>query len=378
MRRGQRKRPTVAVTTAIAFAVCSGCAQAARDPVPPAADTRPAQSQSATDSRPAQSSTALQKLVSDDTAPGCAAAVGERGEVIWQEARGLADIDAGTKITAQTVFDVASVSKQFTATAVLLAVEAKRVSLDDHVSQHLTGLPPWADRVTVEQLMHHVSGIPNYVTILREQGHPLEQVTNRNLALTAIAGTKLNFRPGSKWEYSNSNYLLLGVMLEKIFDEPLPTLLHRLIFEPLQLGMIASPTGDVPRKARSYHAKAKGAGYELADWHWDVLGSGGVQATPTDLVGWADNYRAKTVGGATLNKRQLAGAEPTGVEDSRYGAGIYAYPDGTLRHGGEYGGFHTVFVVSADRTRALAIACNLAELDASALGNELQSIWLTP
>jgi CubicO group peptidase (beta-lactamase class C family) len=320
----------------------------------------------------------LDILVGREPAPGCSAAVGERGEVVWQGVGGLADVEAGTKITSETVFDIASVSKQFTATGVLLVAAQGRLSLDDPMSKHLTGFPAWADTVTVAQLMHQVSGVPEYIKLLNRRGYSLEEETSRDLAFKAIADVeKLRFRPGSKWEYSNSNYLLLGAILEEVSDQPIPAFLRQQIFDPLQLDMmVATPTVDVPGKARPYRAAAGGTGFEVADWRWDVTGAGGIQSTPADLIRWADNYRARTVGGAELYEQQLAHAAPTDQKTLRYGAGIFLAGDGHLWHAGGFGGFRTHFFVSADRNHSLAVSCNLAEFQVGVLIDQLMSIWL--
>lgn len=329
------------------------------------------------DDRVVRSQRVLNILVGPEPAPGCAAAVGERGQVVWQGVGGLADVEAGTKITSQTVFDIASVSKQFTATGVLLLAAQGRLSLHDPMSKYLTGFPAWADTVTVAQLMHQVSGVPEYIGLLNRQGYSMGEETSRDLAFKAIADVeKLRFRPGARWEYSNANYLLLGAIVEEVSDQPIPVFLREQIFDPLQLDMmVATPTSDVPGKARPYRAAADGTGYEVEDWRWDVTGAGGIQSTPADLIRWADNHRTRTVGGAELYDQQLAGAAPTTQRSLRYGAGIFLATDGHLGHAGDFGGFHTQFMVSADRNHSLAVSCNLTEFEIGVLTDQLVSIW---
>ena len=98
-----------------------------------------------------------------DIEPGCSAAVGERGQVLWQSQRGLAVLQPESPITAATAFDIGSVSKQFTALAAALLAENGRLSLDDTVAEHLDGYPDWAGQVTLSQLVHHTSGIPEII-----------------------------------------------------------------------------------------------------------------------------------------------------------------------------------------------------------------------
>lgn len=330
---------------------------------------------------PSPDRAALSQKVIDDAVtaadgPGCAAAVGHQGAVVWQGAKGVADVETGTPITEATVFDIGSVTKQFTATMILLLVADGGLALDDAVSDHVDGLPAWAGDVTIDQLIHHVSGIPDYIPLLIAEGYPLEGPAERDLALQTIVGvTRLNAVPGTRHEYSNSNYILLGYVIEKVAGAPLADVLADRIFRPLDLGMIMEPTGPVTGKARSYRTAASGSGYEVADWHWDAAGAAGIQSRLADLVAWGDNYRTGNVGGRQLLDLQLAGAVDTGEgEGTQYGAGIFI-EEGALFHLGEYGGFHALLGISADREQAIAVACNLSEIDVNATAVEIAELW---
>jgi hypothetical protein len=153
----------------------------------------------------------------DAESPGCSAAVGGKGKVVWAGVRGLADQSTGSVIATDTVFDIASVSKQFTATALLLLVDAGKLTLNDPLAQRLPELPPWAGTVNVGQLMHQTSGIPDYVGLLEAQGFQFGDRTTEDQALRAVAAMpKPKFAPGSQFEYSNSNYLLLGEIVHRV------------------------------------------------------------------------------------------------------------------------------------------------------------------
>jgi len=335
----------------------------------------------AADTPAARSQLVLDQAVAADL-PGCSAAVGERGVVIWQGVRGMADLETRTPISPDTIFDVASVSKQFTATAALLLADRGELALSDPLSKHLTGLPSWSRTVTLDQLMHQVSGIPDFMDML---GVLPEEETGRERGLQVISEVEfLASKPGSRWKYSNSNYLLLGLVVEQVSGQPLAEFLRENIFGPLQLPMVMGSTSPLPGKAHSYRISSYGD-WEIADWHVDVTGAGGIQTTPEALVRWADNYRTGRVGGKELLKEQLAGAElmdpadttVSGPGGSRYGAGIVSDPDGTLWHDGDYGGFHSEFFVLPDRQRAIAVACNSSGTNIAALRESLTEIWQT-
>lgn len=309
-------------------------------------------------------------------APGCSAAIGFKGRVVWTGVRGIANMSTGDPITTDTVFDIASVSKQFTATAVLLLTERGKLTLDDPLSRYVLGLPPWAATVTLAQLMHQTSGIPDYVGLLQADGYQYSDRTTEDQAMQALAAVpNLEFQPGTKFEYSNSNYLLLGEIVHRASAAPLPQFLDAEIFRPLGLTMVMDPVGQVSDKAVSYE---KGDDeYQATKSVWEQIGDGAIQTTPSQLVYWADNYRTGVVGGPALLDAQLSGAvetEPGGAD--RYGAGIYLKANGMLDHDGTWAGFVTTFRISKDRLKSLAVSCNTDKQDPEALADSLEQLWM--
>ncbi|MCV7077264.1 serine hydrolase domain-containing protein [Mycobacterium szulgai] len=355
---------------ALLLAACGGSPHSA----PPAGSTATATTD--TSGFKARSSQAVLDDAAKDDEPGCSAAVGVEGKIAWTGTRGIADLRTGAKITTDTVFDIASVSKQFTATAILLLAEAGKLTLDDPLSQYVPDMPAWATQVSLVQLMHHTSGIPDYVGLLQEQGYSYGDRTTEAQALQALAGApELVFKPGSRYEYSNSNYLLLGEIVHRVAVQPLPDYLSAEIFKPLDLVMVLDPVARLPAKALSY-TKTEGE-YRLADSAWEQVGDGGIQTTPSQLVRWGDNYRTGKVGGPKLLDAQLAGAvqtEPGGGD--RYGAGIFALANGMLDHDGAWAGFVTAFRVSSDRRTSVAISCNADKQDPEAMAEALGRLWM--
>lgn len=329
---------------------------------------------SATAERAARSLTVLDRAVTKGK-PGCSAAVGISGTVVWSGARGVADLASGEEITADTAFDIASVSKQFTATAVLLLAEAGKLSPADPLADHVAGLPAWARTVTIDQLIHQTSGIPDYIDLLYEAGYTDADRTTNADALKALAKVReLEFAPGSGWEYSNSNYVLLGQVVESVSGATLSAFLNTEIFAPLDLDMVLDPARPVPTLALSY--TQDDAEYAAAPSGWVQTGDGSIQTTPSQLVRWADNYRTGAVGGPALLAAQVDGAAATGSETGeRYGAGIFVGTDGMLEHDGSWAGFVTYFAVSADRSRSVAVSCNTDGQDPTAIAGELAEIW---
>lgn len=305
--------------------------------------------------------------------PGCSAAVGVDGQVVWTGARGVADVASGTPINADTVFDIASVSKQFTATAMLLLAGEGALSIEDRLAMRVPGMPAWAGQVTIGQLTHHTSGIPDYIQVMAEQGHSLQEPATQADAVRVIAGIpRLRFQPGAKFEYSNSNYLLLAEVVRHVSGMPLPDFLRQRVFGPLGLAMVLAPVERIANKATSYN----GAGPQGAESPWEMVGDGGVQSTPSDLVRWADNYRTGKVGGPTLLAAQLADpVESDAGAGLAYAAGIVVAKDGALSHEGSWLGYQTSFEITPDRHTAIAVACNTSSLQPRAMVEQLRGIW---
>lgn len=212
--------------------------------------------------------------------------------------------------------------------------------------------------------------------LLEAQGFAFGDRTTQEQAVRAVAAMpKLTFPPGSQFEYSNSNYLLLGEIVRRVSAEPLPQFLAEQIFRPLGLAMVVDPTGPIPGKAVDYEADSDD--YHATTTGWEQVGDGGIQTTPTQLVRWADNYRTGRVGGAPLLDAQLRGAVPTdpGGGD-KYGAGIFLLANGTLDHDGEWAGFVSAFRVSEDRTTSVAISCNTDEQDPETLAGSIAKLWM--
>ena len=179
----------------------------------------------------------------NDADPGCTVAIGHDGEVVFAEAYGAAHLDPVEPMTADTLVDIGSVSKQFTATAILLLAERGAVDLAASLATYLPALPAWASRPTLSQLLHHQSGIPDYIGLLLDRGASLTGPSTIADALAALGAVPdLEFAPGTRWEYSNSNYFLLSQVVHAVTGQDLGSFLTGEVFAPLALEMVLDPT----------------------------------------------------------------------------------------------------------------------------------------
>ncbi|RSS61050.1 class A beta-lactamase-related serine hydrolase [Streptomyces sp. WAC07061] len=332
------------------------------------------------DDREQRSAEVMRELVPSSDGPGCAAAVGKRGEVVWEDGRGKADLATGRAITPRTVFDMASNSKQFTADAVLLLAGRHRLALDDPLSAFLDHPAAWTRDVTLGDLMRHTSHIPDYQDLLEAKGVKVTDPAGQQEALAAILASRPEQTPGTGFSYSNSNYVLLAHVVERVTGTSFPAFLQQEFFTPLHLRMTLAPAADVPGKATSYDGKD--GSYTPNSSPWRQYGDGSVQTTAGELVRWADNYRTGRVGGRELLAGVTGGAvgvgdvlRPRGIEEGRYGAGVLVLPDGSLVHRGDWEQFHSTFKVSPDRNTAVTVVCNAEPPDGFRAANRLLDIW---
>ncbi len=314
----------------------------------------------------AKSDHAVATLV-NATQPGCSAAVARHGRVVWAGAGGLANLAAKTPDTTSTRFDIASVSKQFTATAILMLQRQGKLALSDPIAKYVDGLPAWGATITLDQLMHHTSRIPDYWVELGKVGIGFTQTADEQTTLNAIRREK-KLDPGTGYEYSNSNYVLLAEVVGRVGGTPLPRYLADHIFTPLGLKMVVAPAIKAPDVALSYDDNL-----QLQQPEWTAYGYSGIITTPSELARWGDQYRA----GDIIQADFAVGAVDDGTGD-KDAAGIYIQAGGGLSHSGRMGGYVSDFTVSADRETVIAVMCNGHTSPRWDLAGALSKIWDAP
>lgn len=298
--------------------------------------------------------------------PGCSAAVARDGAVVWAGAAGLADLATGAPDTTETRFDIASLTKQFTATAVLMLQRDGSLSLSDPIASYVDGLPEWGATITLDQLMHHTSRIPDYWVELDRLGIGFTDPADQAMTLDAIR-RETELDEGEGYEYSNSNYVLLAAVVERVSGQSFADFLAERIFAPLGLDMVLAPTLHAPDIALSYDDDLS-----LQEAGWTSHGHTGIITTPSVLAVWGDQYRVGDIIQGDFETGAVVNSVETG---ERYGAGIYIAADGSLNHQGRMGGFITDFQVSADRHTVITVMCNGHLSNRNGLASALWEIW---
>jgi CubicO group peptidase (beta-lactamase class C family) len=267
---------------------------------------------------------AIFQEVNRPDSPGAATAVIEQGKLAYQKGYGSANLEYNIPIGPDTIFHVASVSKQFTAMAVVLLERDGKLSIDDDVHKYLPELPDYSQKITLRNLLQHTSGIRDQWQTLSTAGWSMEDVITQDQILRMLFRQKeLNFPPGTRHLYSNSGFTLLAEIVTRVSGKPMPEFCDERLFRPL--GMTHTHFHQdlhqiVPGRAYSY-SPAKGGGFENAPLNYANVGATSLFTTADDLVKWLDNFREPKVGGATAIARLQEQCVLTNGQKVDYGLG---------------------------------------------------------
>jgi CubicO group peptidase (beta-lactamase class C family) len=315
--------------------------------------------------------------------PGCALAVVRNDTVVYTAGYGTANLELNVRITPQTVFDIGSVSKQFTAMSILLLAEDGKLSLDDEIHKFIPELPPYGAPITLRTMLHHLSGLRSYTDLFDLAGVPeIDQTTDED-ALALIARQKtLNFPPGRQYLYSDTNYFLLALVVHRLSGVTLHEFARRRIFLPL--GMTSTHFHEdhrmiVPRRATGYEPRS-GGGFDIDMSNFEELGDGSVMTTVEDMARWDRNFDAPVVGGRrAIEQLQEVGVRSDGSK-TPYAMGLILdrYRGiARVQHTGEWVGYRSSFLRFPQRKLSVIVLCNMiGDLDPLALSERVADIYL--
>jgi len=316
--------------------------------------------------------------------PGCAAGVYQNGRVLFAKGYGSANIEYSVPITPQTPFIMGSVSKQFTAAAIALLVQDGRIRLDDDVHKYVPELPDYGKKITIDQLVHHTSGVRDFWSLVDASGMRQDDgYTVADVVKLASRQQHLNFDPGAEYNYSNTGYVLLGVIVQRASGKSLREFAAERIFRPL--GMTVSHFHDdhtqpVRGRAIAYSPlSGGGGGWKINVWNNDIVGQGGLMTTLEELQKWDENFYTGTVGGWTLLSRQL---ERGVLNDGKQIAYAFGLEIGEYRglpmveHSGSTGGYRSDITRFPEQHTSLATICNVSNADAVGLAHRMADVVL--
>jgi D-aminopeptidase len=299
--------------------------------------------------------------------PGAVVGVMRGDQVELVKGYGMASIELGVPIGARTRFRIASVSKQFTVTAALMLAAEGRLRLADPPHKYIPELAPLP--VTIDQMMRNSSGLPDFLELMRLGGHGLDRPARpADLFTACVLNRHLNFKPGSRFLYSNTNFLLLGVIVERLSGRKLGDFLAERIFQPLGMShtLLAPDISTIiPDLATGYLGDAE-TGFRRAAHAYPQGGEGGLTSSVEDLLIWSRHWDRPTLVPNDLPRQLVAPKPLTDGHANHYHRGIALGPLRglpTVGHGGLWPGFRTEFLRLPSVGLTVVVIANVASLN---------------
>jgi CubicO group peptidase (beta-lactamase class C family) len=313
--------------------------------------------------------------------PGASVAVIQHGKLVFAKGYGVANLEYNIPIKPETIFHVASVSKQFTAMAVVLLESDGKLALDDDVHKYLPELPDYGNKITIRNLLQHTSGVRDQWQTLALAGWSLQDVITQDQALRLIFRQKdLNFPPGTRNLYSNSGFTLLAEIVARVSGMPFPKFCAERIFTPLHMTRThfhQDLTQLVPGRAYSY--SNAGAGFAASPLNYAIVGATSLFTTAGDLALWLDNFRDPKVGGpAAVARMQEEGVLSDGTK-IKYGLGIAldSYRGlKTISHSGGDAGYRSDVIWFPEQELGVAVLSNLGSFNPDRTAKSVAEVYI--
>lgn len=315
--------------------------------------------------------------------PGAQVAISRNGKIIFSKAWGMADLEHNAPLTTTSPTEAGSVSKQFTAAAILLLEQQGKLSLNDDVRKYIPELPAYGNTITLAHMMRHTSGLKDWGSVAAIAGWPRSTVTysNDDALLIASRQKTLNNKPGDEYIYSNTNYNLLAVIVARVSGMSFADFTQRNLLQPA--GMTHSQWRAnfkkiVPNRAMAY-GKA-GNDYFTNMPNEYVHGNGGLLTTAEDLIVWTNYYTSGKFGSPSLLQKQITTVPLNAGAVNRYAAGIFirSYKDKPVyAHDGATASYRANLVYVDALGLTIAFLSNTSEYDRSTnAANALEELFL--
>ena len=318
----------------------------------------------------------------DATTPGCAVGVSLHGKSVLERAYGMADLEHDVPIKPDTIFEAGSVSKQFTAAAILLLAREGKLSLDDQARKYVPELPDYGAPLTIRQMLNHTSGLRDWGSVVAIAGWPRgSRVHNHAHVLDVVSRQRsLNFPSGTRYSYCNTGYNLAAIIVSRVSGQPFAEFTRARIFTPLGMSRTSwrdDYTRVVKDRAIAY---AGGPGAFTTEMPFEnIHGNGGLLTTVADLLRWTRNLRQPVVGDASFIKELQT---PGRFNDGRphgYALGLTIGTYQGLRevaHSGATAGYRAWLSEYPERQVAVAVLCNVSSGNAPQYAHAVADLYL--
>jgi CubicO group peptidase (beta-lactamase class C family) len=315
--------------------------------------------------------------------PGCAVGVSVDGATVLARGYGMADLEHDAPNTAETIFEAGSVTKQFTAAAVLLLARDGKLSLDDPVRKHIPELPDYGPPLTIRHMLNHTSGLRDWGSLAGIAGWPRTTRVHTHAHVLEIVGrqTATNFTPGTHWSYSNTGYNLAAILVSRVSGMPFAEFTRTRLFAPL--GMTRTSWRDDHTRI----VKGRAIGYDEVEGRFKtdmpfetVHGNGGLLTTVGDLLTWTGNLqRPKAVGDEAFVEAMQTPVTFAGGRGRGYGLGLMLDERRGVRqidHSGSTAGYLAHLVRYPDQNVAVAVLCNVSSAQATQKAYDVADLYL--
>lgn len=313
--------------------------------------------------------------------PGCAVGVYRDGRIVYARGYGMANLELGVPITPRTVFNIGSVSKVFTAKAVVLLAQDGKLSLDDPISRFFPEMAPYATGITVRHLLNHTSGLHEYYNLQRLAGIGGGSGNPRQRVHLITRSTATNFPPGTRAEYSNSGYIMAGEIVSRVSGQSVAMFLKSRVFDPLGMADTRMHEDErvlIPGRAQGYDV-LPGVGVRTArPTDVNQTGDGGVWTSLEDFARWDRNWDTGTVGGRVLGDSLVVQAKLRDGPTHRYALGgsleVFRGLRTYTKDGNDLG-YTATYRRFLDQRLAVATLCNL-DVATDPLTRQVAAVYL--
>jgi CubicO group peptidase (beta-lactamase class C family) len=294
--------------------------------------------------------------------PGATALIARDGKVIYRKAFGLANLELNVPMKPESVFEIGSITKQFTAVSILMLLEQNKLSLDDEITAFIPDYPTLGKSITVHHLLTHMSGVRSYTDMASFREQARTDMTPVEL-IDVFKNEPMDFDPGEEWHYSNSGYILLGYMIEKVSGDSYADFIQENIFDKLEMkhSYYGSKSSLIPNRASGYQPTE--TGYRNAEYLSMTLpyAAGSIMSTVDDLLIWNQAIRNNTLISKESKKMAFTNYLLNNGKATNYGYGWQPNElNGTpsIEHGGGIFGYNTMGVYVPSENVYVAVFTN--------------------
>jgi len=314
--------------------------------------------------------------------PGCQLSISKNGQLIFSKSWGMADLERNVSLTTNSILEAGSVSKQFTAASILLLEQQQKLSLNDNVRKYIPELPDYGIPIILRQMLHHTSAIREWSDLIELTAWPRGQkfYTNNDVLEIITRQKHLNNRTGAEFLYSNSNYILFAIIIQRVSGLSLAKFTQKYIFEPA--GMTQTQWRDDPNRIVSNRAIAYSKsvnGFKMDMPNESVYGPGGLLTTTEDLLKWNNFYQSGKFGNPSLLSKQTE-TEPldNGVSNP-YAAGLFINKVmgwDNISHDGATAGYRAYLETFPQLKISIAILSNTSQFNINNVANTIRKIFV--